>query len=105
MMLRSIQQKQLVVMQPRRATGFVTLPPFTLQRFGVEQSVCDLDDRRWFLRTVFRMSLTISKRNAGYCTWATRAKRDLNFVYPINVYRGPETDGTPALSRFLNRFT
>jgi len=31
----------------------------------------------------------------------TRAKQDLSFVYPVNVYRGPDTDGTPALSRFL----
>jgi len=31
----------------------------------------------------------------------TRAKRDLHFVYPINVYRGPETDSFPAISRFL----
>jgi DNA helicase-2/ATP-dependent DNA helicase PcrA len=32
---------------------------------------------------------------------ATRAKKDLSFVYPINVYRGPEHDGAPTLSRFL----
>ena len=32
---------------------------------------------------------------------ATRAKSDLTFVYPVNVYRGPEADNTPALSRFL----
>ena len=32
----------------------------------------------------------------------TRARRDLHFVYPaVNVYAGPETDGTPTLSRFL----
>ncbi len=32
----------------------------------------------------------------------TRAKRDLHFVYPaVNVYYGPETDGSPTLSRFL----
>jgi DNA helicase-2/ATP-dependent DNA helicase PcrA len=32
----------------------------------------------------------------------TRAKRELHFVYPaVDVYRGPETDGTPTLSRFL----
>jgi len=32
----------------------------------------------------------------------TRAKKDLHFVYPaVNVYAGPETDGTPTLSRFL----
>src|SRR5689334_537618 len=32
----------------------------------------------------------------------TRAKKDLHFVYPaVDVYRGPEADGTPTLSRFL----
>jgi DNA helicase-2/ATP-dependent DNA helicase PcrA len=31
----------------------------------------------------------------------TRAKKELNFVYPVNVYRGPDSDGMPALSRFL----
>jgi DNA helicase-2/ATP-dependent DNA helicase PcrA len=31
----------------------------------------------------------------------TRAKRELNFVYPVNVYRGPESDSLPAVSRFL----
>ena len=31
----------------------------------------------------------------------TRAKRDLHFVYPMNVYRGPEGDSLPAISRFL----
>ncbi len=32
----------------------------------------------------------------------TRAKKELHFVYPaVNVYYGPETDGSPTLSRFL----
>ncbi len=31
----------------------------------------------------------------------TRAKRHLHFVYPLNVYRGPDTDTLPAVSRFL----
>jgi DNA helicase II / ATP-dependent DNA helicase PcrA len=32
----------------------------------------------------------------------TRAKKELHFVYPaVDVYKGPETDGTPTLSRFL----
>ena len=31
----------------------------------------------------------------------TRAKRELHFVYPVNVYRGPESDGLPSVSRFL----
>ncbi len=31
----------------------------------------------------------------------TRAKRQLHFVYPMNVYRGPEADSFPTLSRFL----
>ena len=31
----------------------------------------------------------------------TRAKRGLHFVYPTNVYRGPESDSQPTVSRFL----
>lgn len=31
----------------------------------------------------------------------TRARRELHFVYPLNVYRGPESDSLPAVSRFL----
>jgi DNA helicase-2/ATP-dependent DNA helicase PcrA len=31
----------------------------------------------------------------------TRAKRHLHYVYPLNVYRGPESDSLPAVSRFL----
>ncbi|MDX6694848.1 MAG: ATP-dependent helicase UvrD/PcrA [Blastocatellia bacterium] len=32
---------------------------------------------------------------------ATRAKRHLYFVYPLNVYRGAEGDSFPTVSRFL----
>jgi DNA helicase-2/ATP-dependent DNA helicase PcrA len=32
---------------------------------------------------------------------ATRAKRHLYFVYPLNVYRGAEGDSFPVVSRFL----
>ncbi|MDQ3254722.1 MAG: UvrD-helicase domain-containing protein [Acidobacteriota bacterium] len=32
---------------------------------------------------------------------ATRAKRHLYFVYPLNVYRGAEVDSFPVVSRFL----
>jgi len=31
----------------------------------------------------------------------TRAKRQLHFVYPVNVYRGPDSDSLPVISRFL----
>jgi DNA helicase-2/ATP-dependent DNA helicase PcrA len=31
----------------------------------------------------------------------TRAKQDLHFVYPVNVYRGAGSDSFPAISRFL----
>jgi DNA helicase-2/ATP-dependent DNA helicase PcrA len=31
----------------------------------------------------------------------TRAKRHLHYVYPLNVYRGPEFDAVPSISRFL----
>ena len=32
---------------------------------------------------------------------ATRAKRQLSFIYPVNVYRGAEGDWFPSVSRFL----
>ncbi|HVF42651.1 MAG TPA: UvrD-helicase domain-containing protein [Pyrinomonadaceae bacterium] len=32
---------------------------------------------------------------------ATRARRHLYFVHPLNAYRGPEGDTSPAVSRFL----
>ncbi len=32
---------------------------------------------------------------------ATRAKRQLYFIYPLNVYRGAEGDSFPLVSRFL----
>jgi DNA helicase-2/ATP-dependent DNA helicase PcrA len=31
----------------------------------------------------------------------TRAKRNLHYVYPLNVYRGPHSDVVPSISRFL----
>ncbi|MCU1266467.1 MAG: UvrD/REP helicase [Acidobacteria bacterium] len=31
----------------------------------------------------------------------TRARRELHYVYPVNVYRGADSDSFPALSRFL----
>jgi DNA helicase-2/ATP-dependent DNA helicase PcrA len=31
----------------------------------------------------------------------TRAKRNLHYVYPLNVYRGPDSDFVPTISRFL----
>jgi DNA helicase-2/ATP-dependent DNA helicase PcrA len=31
----------------------------------------------------------------------TRAKRNLHYVYPLHVYRGPLTDSFPRISRFL----
>jgi DNA helicase-2/ATP-dependent DNA helicase PcrA len=32
---------------------------------------------------------------------ATRARRHLYFVYPLNAYRGAEGDSFPVVSRFL----
>ena len=31
----------------------------------------------------------------------TRARQQLHFVYPVNVYAGPDRDWIPAISRFL----
>jgi DNA helicase-2/ATP-dependent DNA helicase PcrA len=87
----------------RRATGFVTLSTVHSAK-GLEWNnlfVIWMTDG-WFPSNRFQDEFDdLEEERRLLYVAATRAKRDLNFVYPINVYRGPETDGTPALSRFL----
>ena len=55
-----------------------------------------------FRRAASGMSLMIWRKSAGSCMLPRRrAKRELHFVYPLNVYRYGESDSVPALSRFL----
>ena len=88
---------------PRRGTGFVTLSTvhsakglewdnlfviwmsdgcFPSNRFQDEFD--DLDEERRLLYVA-----------------TTRARQQLHFIYPINVYAGPDRDWVPAVSRFL----
>jgi len=87
----------------RRTTGFVTLSTVHSAK-GLEWNnlfVIWMTDG-WFPSNRFQDEFDdLEEERRLLYVAATRAKRDLNFVYPINVYRGPETDGTPALSRFL----
>jgi len=87
----------------RRATGFVTLSTVHSAK-GLEWNnlfVIWMTDG-WFPSNRFQDEFDdLEEERRLLYVATTRAKRDLHFVYPINVYRGPETDGTPALSRFL----
>jgi DNA helicase-2/ATP-dependent DNA helicase PcrA len=87
----------------RRTTGFVTLSTVHSAK-GLEWNnlfVIWMTDG-WFPSNRFQDEFDdLEEERRLLYVAATRAKRDLSFVYPINVYRGPESDGTPALSRFL----
>src|SRR4029434_9589334 len=87
----------------RRATGFVTLSTVHSAK-GLEWNNLFVIWRTdgWFPSNRFQDEFDdLEEERRLLYVATTRAKRDLHFVYPINVYRGPETDGTPALSRFL----
>ena len=87
----------------RRTTGFVTLSTVHSAK-GLEWNnlfVIWMTDG-WFPSNRFQDEFDdLEEERRLLYVATTRAKRDLSFVYPVNVYRGPETDGTPALSRFL----
>src|SRR6201988_4501695 len=89
---------------PRRSTGFVTLSTVHSAK-GLEWDnlfVIWMTDG-WFPSSRFQDEFDDfdEERRLLYVA-TTRAKKELHFVYPaVDVYRGPETDGTPTLSRFL----
>ena len=66
------------------------------------QPVCDLDDRRLvpFEPLPDEFDDLEEERRLLYVA-TTRAKRELHFVYPVNVYRGGDSDSFPTVSRFL----
>jgi len=89
---------------PRRSTGFVTLSTVHSAK-GLEWDNVFLIwmTDGWFPSSRFQDEFDDyeEERRLLYVA-TTRAKKDLHFVYPaVDVYRGPETDGTPTLSRFL----
>jgi DNA helicase-2/ATP-dependent DNA helicase PcrA len=88
---------------PRRSGGFVTLSTVHSAK-GLEWDslfVIWMTDG-WFPSNRFQEDefddLEEERRLLYVAT--TRAKRELHFVYPLNVYR-PDFDSLPALSRFL----
>jgi DNA helicase II / ATP-dependent DNA helicase PcrA len=89
---------------PRRSSGFVTLSTVHSAK-GLEWDnlfVIWMTDG-WFPSSRFQDEFDDfeEERRLLYVA-TTRAKRELHFVYPaVDVYKGPETDGTPTLSRFL----
>ncbi|HET9712993.1 MAG TPA: UvrD-helicase domain-containing protein [Pyrinomonadaceae bacterium] len=89
---------------PRRSTGFVTLSTVHSAK-GLEWDNVFLIwmTDGWFPSNRFQDEFDDfdEERRLLYVA-TTRAKRQLHYVYPaVDVYRGPETDGTPTLSRFL----
>ena len=87
----------------RRKTGFVTLSTVHSAK-GLEWDnlfIIWMTDG-WFPSNRFQEEFDdLEEERRLLYVAATRAKKELHFVYPANVYRGPDTDGTPALSRFL----
>ncbi len=87
----------------RRNTGFVTLSTVHSAK-GLEWDhlfVIWMTDG-WFPSNRFQDEFDdLDEERRLLYVATTRARKDLSFVYPVNVYRGPDTDGTPALSRFL----
>jgi DNA helicase-2/ATP-dependent DNA helicase PcrA len=87
----------------RRTTGYVTLSTVHSAK-GLEWKhlfVIWMTDG-WFPSNRFQDEFDdLEEERRLLYVAATRAKNELHFVYPVNVYRGPDTDGTPALSRFL----
>jgi DNA helicase-2/ATP-dependent DNA helicase PcrA len=87
----------------RRTTGYVTLSTVHSAK-GLEWNnlfVIWMTDG-WFPSNRFQDEFDdLEEERRLLYVATTRAKKELSFVYPVNVYRGPETDGTPALSRFL----
>ncbi|HEX6717099.1 MAG TPA: ATP-dependent helicase, partial [Pyrinomonadaceae bacterium] len=89
---------------PRRSSGFVTLSTVHSAK-GLEWDHVFLIwmTDGWFPSSRFQDEFDDfdEERRLLYVA-TTRAKKDLHFVYPaVDVYRGPESDGTPTLSRFL----
>ncbi len=89
---------------PRRSGGFVTLSTVHSAK-GLEWDNVFLIwmTDGWFPSSRFQDEFDDfdEERRLLYVA-TTRAKKHLHYVYPaVDVYRGPETDGTPTLSRFL----
>jgi DNA helicase-2/ATP-dependent DNA helicase PcrA len=87
----------------RRSSGFVTLSTVHSAK-GLEWDslfVIWMTDG-WFPSNRFNDEFDdLEEERRLLYVATTRAKRDLHFVYPLNVYRGMDGDSFPAVSRFL----
>ena len=88
---------------PRRGSGFVTLSTVHSAK-GLEWDnlfVIWMTDG-WFPSNRFQDEFDdLEEERRLLYVATTRARRQLQFVYPVNVYAGPDRDWVPALSRFL----
>ncbi|MDQ2855906.1 MAG: UvrD-helicase domain-containing protein [Acidobacteriota bacterium] len=87
----------------RRGSGYVTLSTVHSAK-GLEWDnlfVIWMTDG-WFPSNRFRDEFDdLEEERRLLYVATTRARRDLHYVYPVNVYRGADGDSFPALSRFL----
>jgi DNA helicase II / ATP-dependent DNA helicase PcrA len=87
----------------RRGSGFVTLSTVHSAK-GLEWDslfVIWMTDG-WFPSNRFRDEFDdLEEERRLLYVATTRARRELHFVYPLNVYRFADNDFAPALSRFL----
>jgi DNA helicase-2/ATP-dependent DNA helicase PcrA len=87
----------------RRGSGFVTLSTVHSAK-GLEWDslfVIWMTDG-WFPSNRFRDEFDdLEEERRLLYVATTRAKRDLHFVYPLNVYRYTDSDTFPTVSRFL----
>jgi ATP-dependent DNA helicase UvrD/PcrA len=87
----------------RRGSGFVTLSTVHSAK-GLEWDslfIIWMTDG-WFPSNRFQDEFDdLEEERRLLYVATTRAKRELHFVYPLNVYRGGDGDSFPTLSRFL----
>ena len=87
----------------RRGGGFVTLSTVHSAK-GLEWDnlfVIWMTDG-WFPSNRFRDEFDdLEEERRLLYVATTRARKELNFVYPVNVYRYTENDSLPTVSRFL----
>ncbi len=88
---------------PRRGSGFVTLSTVHSAK-GLEWDnlfVIWMSDG-WFPSNRFQDEFDdLDEERRLLYVATTRARRQLQFVYPTNVYAGPDRDWVPTMSRFL----
>jgi DNA helicase II / ATP-dependent DNA helicase PcrA len=88
---------------PRRGSGFVTLSTVHSAK-GLEWDhlfIIWMSDG-WFPSNRFQDEFDdLDEERRLLYVATTRARHHLQFIYPLNVYAGPDRDWVPAISRFL----